>query len=200
MADQRVYPAQGIDVQHLGQSLSDWYAMQGYKSQSLPGPSGGVMVQATKGSGWITTATNQALTVNLIPQGDNVIVQTGGARWADKAVSGVVGLIVFWPLVALPAYGAYKQQQLITDTYSFIDQYVASGGQVPVGMPMASGAMAPSMAAPQASVPCPSCKKPVRAGAKFCDNCGAKVSADCAKCGAALRPGAKFCDNCGAAV
>lgn len=44
---------------------------------------------------------------------------------------------------------------------------------------------------------CPSCGRFVRAGAKFCDGCGAALLATCPHCGRALRPGAKFCDGCG---
>jgi len=47
---------------------------------------------------------------------------------------------------------------------------------------------------------CASCNRFVRAGAKFCDGCGAALLADCPKCGRPLRAGAKFCDNCGAPI
>jgi hypothetical protein len=199
MADQKVYQAPGIDLQHLGQSLDQWYTAQGYKTQLLAGPGGAVVVQAVKGGGLIKAFADQALTVTLTTQADNLFVQTGGAKWVTHAVSGVVGLIIFWPLAALPAYGAYKQKEMIDQTYQFIDQYVASGGAVPTAMPMAG--MAPiASAAPRAQATCPSCNKPLRPGAKFCDSCGAKIATNCAKCGAALRPGAKFCDSCGASL
>ena len=53
-----------------------------------------------------------------------------------------------------------------------------------------------------AAASCPDCGRPLREGAKFCDNCGAALAlpAVCAECGAALRSGAKFCANCGQAV
>jgi hypothetical protein len=47
---------------------------------------------------------------------------------------------------------------------------------------------------------CPSCRRPVRAGSKFCDACGATLPSTCTKCGRPLRPQAKFCDGCGAAI
>jgi hypothetical protein len=47
---------------------------------------------------------------------------------------------------------------------------------------------------------CASCNRFVRAGAKFCDGCGAALLADCPKCGRPLRAGAKFCDNCVAPI
>jgi YD repeat-containing protein len=60
--------------------------------------------------------------------------------------------------------------------------------------------------------PCPSCRKPVAPGKKFCSTCGAPVSAPapavsvtaapppssvCTACGNPIKPGAKFCAKCG---
>lgn len=206
MPDQKMYHAPGLDLQQMGQALMQFFQSKGYQTQMLPGPgTGGVTVQAKRGSGWITTATSQALTVMMTPQGDNLVVQTGGARWTEKAVSGAVAVLVFWPLAALPAYGAYKQKEIIDQTWEFLDQYIVSAGGslagmgIPMGAPMMAQPVTP-VAAPQAQARCPSCGQPVRAGAKFCAQCGASLVQTCAKCGAELRPGAKFCDSCGAPV
>ncbi|MBC7264054.1 MAG: zinc ribbon domain-containing protein [Chloroflexi bacterium] len=56
---------------------------------------------------------------------------------------------------------------------------------------------ATSTPVPPVAPRCPSCGRFVRAGAKFCDGCGAALLATCPHCGRALRPGAKFCDGCG---
>ncbi len=47
---------------------------------------------------------------------------------------------------------------------------------------------------------CPSCRHDNRAGARFCERCGAPLAASCAACGTALRDGARFCDSCGEAA
>ncbi|MBI2706699.1 MAG: zinc ribbon domain-containing protein, partial [Actinobacteria bacterium] len=39
-----------------------------------------------------------------------------------------------------------------------------------------------------------------RAGAAFCDGCGAPLVKRCAACGTELREGARFCDGCGLSV
>jgi class 3 adenylate cyclase/predicted ATPase len=46
-------------------------------------------------------------------------------------------------------------------------------------------------------VQCPACRHENRAGAKFCDECGAALPRACPACGTAARPNAKFCDECG---
>ncbi|MEZ5118173.1 MAG: zinc ribbon domain-containing protein [Candidatus Nanopelagicales bacterium] len=50
----------------------------------------------------------------------------------------------------------------------------------------------------RAKVACPSCGAPVEGG-KFCSSCGAKLSptAFCTECGAEIKAGAKFCGECG---
>ena len=201
MANQKVYRAPGLDLQHLADALSQWLQSQGNETQALSVP-GGMTIQARQTQ---STAAKWgggvALNVMMIQQDDNLQVQVGTSKWTMQAVSGVAAAIIFWPLLALPAYAAYKQKELIDSTWQFVDQYVVSGGQV--AMPtMVSGPAAHFAAAPTASAQtaCPSCGKPVRADAKFCPNCGAKLELTCSECGASLRAGSKFCDNCGATV
>lgn len=78
------------------------------------------------------------------------------------------------------------------DALSSLAQDVkADLGRVVGGQPTTGTAVPP--VAPR----CPSCGRLVRAGAKFCDGCGAALLTTCPHCGRALRPGAKFCDGCG---
>ena len=201
MANQRMYHAPALDLQHLADTLTQWLQSQGNDTQVLSAP-GGLTVQArhtqSTAAKW---GGGVALNVMMLQQGDNLQVQVGTGKWTMQAVTGVAAAIFFWPLLALPAYAAFKQKELIDNTWQFVGQYVASGGQVPVPT-MVSGP-APQFAAapaPSAQMACPSCGKPVREHAKFCPNCGAKLTLNCVKCGASLRPGSKFCDDCGAPV
>lgn len=194
MPEQRTYHAPNLELSDLAQALDQWFEAQGYESQVLEAPGGGFTVQARRAESWRSwVGMSAALNVNLSLQGDNLLVQTGAAKWADKAVVGAVGVLILWPMIIPAAYGAWKQKQLPDEVMRFIDQYVASGGVVP------SIAPAPAVSAPAQTL-CPSCNQPVREGAKFCDNCGASLTLSCPECGAALRLDAKFCDNCGAQV
>jgi class 3 adenylate cyclase/tetratricopeptide (TPR) repeat protein len=44
---------------------------------------------------------------------------------------------------------------------------------------------------------CPSCGTENKAGAKFCNGCGASLALPCSSCGATNDPGARFCNECG---
>ena len=58
--------------------------------------------------------------------------------------------------------------------------------------------------AQSAKTKCAKCGANIKAGAKFCPECGAKVGAGetvkCAKCGADIPAGSKFCPECGGPV
>ncbi|MCR4407844.1 MAG: zinc ribbon domain-containing protein [Anaerolineae bacterium] len=198
MTEQRMYHAPGLDIRELASVVSNWFQSQKFETQVLEAPGGGFVVQARQPEAWRSIlGMSSALNVTMTLQGENLIVEMGAAKWIDKAAVGAVGVLIFWPALIPAAYGAWKQKQLPSQVFQLIDQYVATG-QVPVVGPVPVAAPAPAPAPSAAR--CPSCGQPVRAGAKFCDNCGAPLQLACPQCGAALRPGAKFCDSCGTKV
>lgn len=84
-------------------------------------------------------------------------------------------------------------------TPGFPSQQTPAPGPVKPPPPINYSNLGAAGVAPNAGSVCPSCKQPLRQGAKFCDNCGAPAPAAnlCKSCGKTLRPGARFCDNCG---
>jgi len=209
MAEEKIYHAPGLDTHKLGHALSRWFQAQGFETQTLEAPGGGLVVQARKAQTWRSlVGMSAALNVTMIQQDERLVVQMGAAQWADKAVLGAVGALVFWPALIPAAFGAWKQKKLPQQTFQFIDQYLALGGDVSeaalariMGRVEAAALRDEAAAvAPSEAIRCPSCGKPVREGAKFCDNCGASLQLTCPECKEALRPGAKFCDTCGAPV
>lgn len=190
MADQRLYHAPGLDVQKLAKELESWFRQRDLEAQTLPGVGGGAVVQARMTKQLLLRG-SLALTVTLTPQGENLLVQTGAAKWGVHAATGVAAALIFWPLLALPAYGAYKQKELIDETWAFLDRYVGTAG---------GSALTAAPAVQGGAGTCPECGAALVEGAKFCPSCGAKLAQECGKCGAILLPGAKFCANCGAPV
>ena len=197
MPDQRVYTASQLDLQHLSQALSGWFRARGYETQILNTP-GGLTVQGRQTKEFLQRGV--ALNVILSQQGDTLRAQVGTGKWVLHAVEGVVAIVLFWPLLAIPAYAAYKQKAIIDDAWQFIAQYVASGGQAAVPGTLHGSATGPAPASVGSEMPCPACGEPVREDAQFCGSCGAKLTLACPACGAGLRLGAKFCNNCGEAM
>lgn len=196
MAEQKVYHAPDANVGELAGVVSDWFEGQGFEAQTLEAPGGGFTVQARKPEAWRSiVGMSAALSVKMVPQGENLVVETGAAKWVDKAAVGAVGVLIFWPALIPAAYGAWKQSQLPKQVFQVIEQYVTTG-QAPAIAEPAGAAPSP----PSAEISCPSCGQPVRPGAKFCDSCGAPLEITCRECGATLQAGAKFCDQCGAQI
>src|SRR6266568_753446 len=69
--------------------------------------------------------------------------------------------------------------------------------QPPAAPPPAAPAAAAPAAPAEATVECPECHSAVRAGSKFCAECGTPMSKHCTNCDADLAPAAKFCAECG---
>lgn len=201
MADQRAFKAPNINLKDFAQQVANFHQTEGYEVQVVE-DKGRIMIQSRAKD--LIKRYGVALTVTATIQGENVLVQTGQAKWGANVATGVAAAMFFWPLLAIPAYTSIKQKQLIDDTWELVERYMVSIGAAPTmaaGMPpLPVAAPAPEQASQPAGGTCPSCGKPVRADAKFCDNCGKLLATVCAKCGANLRQEAKFCDNCGAEV
>jgi len=201
MSDQRTFKAPNINLKDLAQQVANFHQNEGYEVQVVEAK-GGIMIQSRAKD--LIKRYGVALTVTATIQGEDVLVQTGHAKWGANVATGVAAAMFFWPLLAIPAYTSIKQKQLIDDTWELVERYMVSIGAAPTmaaGMPpLPVAAPAPEQASQPAGGTCPSCGKSVRADAMFCDNCGKLLAAVCAKCEAKLRQEAKFCDNCGAAV
>jgi len=202
MADQKTYNAPGLDVNQLAGSMAEYFASQNYQTQVLPGAGGAVAVQIRKADTVrVVVGATSALMVTLTAANDQLTVQTAATKWGDKAIGAAAGILLFWPALIPAAYGAFEQTKLPQKVFGYVEQYVGGAAPPPLseGKPAAVSGSAPA-ASTSSTVPCPSCKKPVKAGARFCEHCGASLELKCSKCGGSLNPGAKFCESCGTPV
>lgn len=204
MANQKTYEfKKGTNlkrvVQKLGAALDKWFQQEEYETMTMPGGDERVVVQAKKGKGFVQSLVPAALTVDLSGKDDKLVVQWGNAKWGLQAATGIVSLIVFWPVAAIPAWVAIKQKQLIDGALDFLNQNIASlgGAEVfPVAvMPMVAESETEIETKPTGT--CPHCGQDYEGEPKFCPNCGKLVTLTCEKCGATLTAGAKFCSACG---
>lgn len=70
----------------------------------------------------------KATQVQIIAQGAFATVTIGGGKWSDKIGAGIVGAVLFAPLVALPAIGAIGQKKMVDGIFAFIEEFIKSGG------------------------------------------------------------------------
>jgi RNA polymerase subunit RPABC4/transcription elongation factor Spt4 len=204
VANQKTYQfKEGTDVeqvvQRLGPALDQWFQQQEYETLTMPGGDGRVVVQAKKGKGFVQSLVPSALTVDLSVQDEKLVVQWGNAKWGLQAATGIVSLIIFWPVAAIPAWVSIKQKQLIDGALDFLSQNIASLG----GSEVFPVAVMPTLAAsepkpePEPASTCPHCGQAYTGEPKFCPNCGKSLVLTCSECGTTLAAGTKFCPECG---
>ncbi len=182
--DSRYYPGVEADIATLNSELRSLFDSD-YEVQTMQVSSTNV-VQARKSTPLRDLAgLSTALTIKITLEGLGTRVEIGMQKWFDKAAVAAVGAIVFAPLLALAALGAYWQYKLTEDAWKIVEDHIArkAGGYVP---PLPGR--------------CGTCGAANIAGSDFCSSCGANLSVgrSCPSCGAAQKePSARFCNRCG---
>lgn len=67
---------------------------------------------------------DKAVEIRFFTQGNNVTVEMGNAKWADKAAVMTVSMFILWPLAVTSGIGIYKQNQLFNQIRRPIEQYL----------------------------------------------------------------------------
>jgi hypothetical protein len=184
--ESRFYPGVEADVTRLQAELRTLFDGDGAFEVQAMQVSSSAILQARKSSTLRDlTGLSAALTIKLTPEHGGTRVEIGMQKWFDKAAVAAVAFVMFPPLLALPALGAYWQHKLTENAWKVIESHIArkAGGYVP---PMPGR--------------CGTCGAVVTSGAAFCSGCGAnmRVGRSCASCGAEPNDtSARFCNRCG---
>jgi len=182
--DSRYYPNVEADVALLTTELRNLFDSD-YEVQTMQ-VSATSVVQARKSNTLRDlTGLSSALTIKITPEAGGTRAEIGMQKWFDKAAVAAVGAIVFAPLLALAALGAYWQYRITEDAWKIIEDHIArkAGGYVP---PLPGR--------------CGTCGAANVAGSDFCSACGAnlKIGRTCSSCGARQKDNtARFCNKCG---
>jgi len=185
--DSRYYPNVEADVAVLTTELRNLFDSD-YEVQTMQ-VSATSVVQARKSNTLRDlTGLSSALTIKITPEAGGTRAEIGMQKWFDKAAVAAVGAIVFAPLLALAALGAYWQYRITEDAWKIIEDHIArkAGGYVP---PLPGR--------------CGTCGAANVAGSDFCSACGAnlKIGRTCSSCGARQKDNsARFCNRCGKAL
>src|SRR5262244_100314 len=182
--DSRYYPGVEADISKLVPELRQLFD-EDYDVQTMQVSSTTVLQARKSNTLRDLTGLSAALTIKVTPEAGSTRVEIGMQKWFDKAAVAAVGVIVFPPLLALAALGAYWQYKVTEDAWKIIEDHIArkAGGYVP---PLPGR--------------CGTCGAANIAGSDYCSSCGAnlKVGRSCPSCGAAQKDAsARFCNRCG---
>jgi len=182
--DSRYYPGVEADLPQLSAELRGLFDSE-FEVQAFQ-VSNTSILQARKSSTLRDlTGLSSALTIKITPETGGTRIEIGMQKWFDKAAVAAVGVVVFPPLLALAALGAYWQYKLTEDTWKIIENHITrkAGGYVP---PLPGR--------------CGTCGGANVAESDFCSSCGAnlRVGRSCSSCGAPQKDSsARFCNRCG---
>jgi len=182
--DSRYYPGVEADIPQLSAELRNVFDSE-FEVQAFQ-VSNTSIFQARKSSTLRDlTGLSSALTIKITPEPGGTRVEIGMQKWFDKAAVAAVGVVVFPPLLALAALGAYWQYKLTEDAWKIIENHISrkAGGYVP---PLPGR--------------CGTCGGANIAESDFCSSCGAnlRVGRACSNCGAPQKDNAaRFCNRCG---
>lgn len=193
MAESRAFKLRnGITAEKVGKGV-EWFLRNRKNLVVESAPTAeGFFVQAKEESGWKKFAgMDLATQVQIIQTESIVTVEVGTGKWADKIGAGAVGMVLFAPLAVTAAVGAYGQKKLPSEIFSFVEQFITSGGENIFGT---QGISQASMIA------CPKCGEQMGEQSKFCPSCGEKMVKECPNCKAPLAAGVKFCSTCGTPI
>jgi len=185
--DSRYYPGVEADGPQLNAELRNLFDRE-YEVQAFQVSTTSIIQARKSNTLRDLTGLSSALTIKVTPESGGTRVEIGMQKWFDKAAVAAVGAILFAPLLALAALGAYWQYKLTEDAWKIIEDHIArkAGGYVP---PLPGR--------------CGTCGAANVAGSDFCSSCGAnlKVGANCPACGTAQRDtSARFCNRCGTSL
>src|SRR5215204_532982 len=182
--DSRYYPGVETDVPVLCAELRNLFDSD-YEVQAFQVSNTSIIQSRKSNTLRDLTGLSSALTIKVTPEPSGTRVEIGMQKWFDKAAVAAVGAVVFPPLLALAALGAYWQYRITEDAWKIIEDHIArkAGGYVP---PLPGR--------------CGTCGAANAAGAGFCSSCGAnlQVGRACGSCGAPQKElSARFCNRCG---
>jgi hypothetical protein len=182
--DSRYYPGVEADATQLMAELRKLFDSE-YEVQMVQVSATSVLQARKQSTLRDLTGLSAAMTIKVTPEAGGTRVEIGMQKWFDKAAVGLVAMVFFGPLLALPALGAYWQYKLTEDCWKTVEDHITrkAGGYVP---PLPGR--------------CGTCGAASSAGSEFCSNCGAnlRVGLTCRSCGATQRDtSARFCNRCG---
>jgi len=120
----RAFPATGVDPRDVADNLAVFFEEKGMKSRVRRDPSGYRVEGEQRGGVRAVAGLESAITVLIMPDGEDLLVHVKAGRWRDKATA-----IALFPLTGgltglSAAYGAARHAKLPEDTYRRVESYL----------------------------------------------------------------------------
>src|SRR3569832_891851 len=116
--ESRFYPGVEADsAKHQSELRTLFDSDKAYEIQTMQVSATSVLQARKTGTLRDLTGLSAALTIKVTPEHGGTRGESGMQKWLDKAAVAAVAFVVFPPLLALPALGAYWQHKLTEDAW-----------------------------------------------------------------------------------
>lgn len=117
---------EGVDAVKVGEAIVNY--LKNVKEMVAGGtaiPEGYFLQAKSPECTWKKLAgMSKATQVQIVAGDDMITVSIGSGEWSDKIGAGVVGAVIFAPLMVTAALGAWGQKKLIDDIFEFVANYL----------------------------------------------------------------------------
>ncbi len=120
----RRFSIPGSEKRDLANRIASFLRVEDYEVQVIPLETGVILIQAAKKGGWRRLVGMKSASNVLIEPGEGTtMVKIGAGKWLEKAATGAIGMIFFWPLAVTTGLGVYEQSQLPNKIFRIVEQY-----------------------------------------------------------------------------
>ncbi|MBF0119539.1 MAG: hypothetical protein HQK79_11930 [Desulfobacterales bacterium] len=127
MGEIRSLKAVELNFQELVEELKKWFIEDNFNAQVLKMEDGRTLVQIEKQGSWRKiVGMSTALNVILSQEAQELKIEIGPGRWIDKTASGIISMLLFWPMSITAILGAWDQMNLPEQIFKYISSYISS--------------------------------------------------------------------------
>ena len=99
----RRFSIPGAQKKDLANRIAGFLQVEDYEVQVMPLDTGVILIQAAKKGGWRRLiGMKSASNILIEPAEGTTMVKIGAGKWLEKAATGAIGMIFFWPLKIFP--------------------------------------------------------------------------------------------------
>jgi|GEM_PF-2531940 len=123
----KYYYGKGARVKEAAGMVERFLYKENLITQTLNSGNGYIIQGKQKGNIFKTAlGLDMAVTITLIPEGNDLKSSIGAGKWMDKAIGTGIGLLIFWPSLLTTGWGIYMQQKLFSKIEAELEYYLSS--------------------------------------------------------------------------
>jgi ABC-type antimicrobial peptide transport system permease subunit len=121
----RIFPGGSECTQSVVKAVKDCLTAENFETQVIQQYDNYIIQGKKDGALLKTFGVDKAVTVNVMKDNHDLIVEIGRGKWLSKAVGASIGMAIFLPALLTAGFGIISQMMLFSKIESKIDQVIA---------------------------------------------------------------------------